>query len=306
MSIFLRLRAATFAITAIVLFPIMSPAQEVSEPELQRVSYFSEATGAERDYFVYLPRGYEQGSSWPVLMFLHGNGERGDAKDELDYVLIHGAIYEAWVQKKDLPFVIIAPQLPIYGQGEVSYIKGRSRDWIPERLPEGAHPYPGTYDGDDVMEGRPSDGELPYGIEGPVDGWNHLAGELVGMFDHAVENFKSDADRLYLSGLSYGGFGTWYLAGKYPDKFAAIAPVAGFGHPERAAPIAAAKLPIWNIAGGRDEVVPVQHFYSALNELERLGHPEVRFTIHADMGHPVWVRAYASQDLYDWLLSHRK
>jgi predicted peptidase len=65
-------------------------------------------------------------------------------------------------------------------------------------------------------------------------------------------------------------------------------------------------MPIWVFAGGRDPAVPVQFFYPGLNELERLGHSEVRFTIHGDVGHDVWERVYGGVDVYDWLLSHRR
>ena len=53
------------------------------------------------------------------MLFLHGDGERGDGKGELDYVLVHGPLFEAWCQRRDLPFIIISPQLPMFGQGEV-------------------------------------------------------------------------------------------------------------------------------------------------------------------------------------------
>ena len=71
-------------------------------------------------------------------MFLHGNGERGDAKADLDYVLTNGPLYEAWIQKRDLPFIIIAPQLPMYGMDEkADYLKRRTRAQIPVRLEHG-------------------------------------------------------------------------------------------------------------------------------------------------------------------------
>src|SRR3954465_14898228 len=86
-----------------------------SGAQLRRVTYQSARTGEPRDYFVYLPPGHAQRKDWPVMLFLHGDGERGDARGELDYVLIHGPLFEAWCQKRDLPFVIISPQLPKFG-----------------------------------------------------------------------------------------------------------------------------------------------------------------------------------------------
>ena len=113
-----------------------------------------------------------------------------------------------------------------------------------------------------------------------------------------------DPQRVYLTGLSYGGFGTWALASRHPQRFAAIAPVVGWGHPELMPPLAERQMPIWVIAGGRDASVPAQYFFAGVNELERLGHESVRLTVHEDAGHDVWKRVYAGRDLYDWLLSH--
>ena len=282
------------------------PAAELSAPELKRISYLSAATGLERDYYVYLPEGFAQKDHWPVLMFLQGNGERGNGKDELDYVLVSGPLFEAWSQQRHLPFIIIAPQLPMFGQGGADFIKNRSRALI--RYPKADGPYPqGTnYTGKGKMDGVPADPTMPFGLDGTPEGWSFIENELLAMLDHVVADLKGDPSRVYLTGLSTGGFGTWYLAGKHPDRFAAIAPVAAFCHPDLAGPIARAKLPVWVLTGGRDPYFQVKNFYTTLNQLEELGDPEVRFTIHADMGHNSWHRVYAGQDLYDWLLRHQR
>jgi predicted peptidase len=279
-----------------------------SEPELRRVSYQSARTGKQRDYLVYLPRGFRQAKSWPVMLFLHGDGERGDAKGELDYVLIHGPVYEAWIQKRDLPFVIISPQLDKFSRGEVDYIKNRTPAQIPKRLPEGT---PKREDERNVrnapaMAGLPADNTLPFGPHGPPEGWSEMDAEVMSMLDATLRDFKGDPRRVYLTGLSYGGFGTWYFGAKYPQKFAAIAPIVGYGYIAQAAAIARAKLPVWCFAGGRDPAVPPQYFFAAMNELEKLGGIENRFTIEADLGHLAWVRVYGGQDLYDWLLAHSR
>jgi len=277
-----------------------------TEPQLLRVSYHSAKLNAERDYFVYLPPDFEKQDKWPVILFLHGNGERGDGKGELDYVLIHGPLFEAWSQKKNLPFVIISPQLPMYDQGEVDYIKNRTRADIPQRLPEGIHPYPSHYTGKDPMQGQPAETFTRIFADDPR-GWNTIADEVMGMLDHVLARYKGDPRRVYLTGLSYGGYGTWYLAWQHPERFAAIAPIVGSAPVLVAEPLAKRKLPIWVFAGGRDEEhEQVKYFYPVLNELERLGHPDVRFTIEADMGHNTWIRVYSGQDLYSWFLSHSK
>jgi predicted peptidase len=279
-----------------------------SEPELRRVSYQSVRTGKERDYFVYLPRGFAQHEQWPVMLFLHGDGERGDAKDELDYVLVHGPVFEAWCQRRDLPFVIISPQLDKFSRGEIPYVKNRDPKQIPRRLVAGINPRPNAGDVrlPGPMQGAMSDDKLPDGPAGPPEGWNEMERELLEMVDRTITGFKGDARRVYLTGLSYGGFGAWNLAARHPDKFAALAPIVGYAHPDHAAPIAKAKLPLWVFAGGRDPVVPLRHFYPALNKLEALGHPEVRFTVEEDLGHFAWVRVYEGQDLYSWFLKNSR
>lgn len=274
------------------------------EPELRRVSYRSKRTGQDRDYFVYLPPGHAARKNWPVMLFLHGNGERGDGKGELDYVLMHGPLYEAWCQKRDLPFVIISPQLPMFGMGEVDYIKNRTPAQIPRRRSEGINPRADVTNArlSEPMQGKPADEKLPQGPRGPRDGWDLLEEELLAMIDRTVGDFRGDPKRVYLTGLSYGGFGAWYLASRHPGRFAALAPIVGYGHPDQAEAIARAKLPLWCFAGGRDPVVPLRFFYPALNRLEQFGATEVRFTNEEDMGHFAWVRVYEGQDLYAWML----
>jgi pimeloyl-ACP methyl ester carboxylesterase len=290
-----------------------NPAAHDSEPppaELLRVSRVSAATHAERDYFLYLPRGFRKESQqlWPVLLFLHGNGERGDAKADLDYLLKNGPLYEAWIQKRDLPFIVIAPQLPMYGMDEkADYLKKRTRAEIPERLATGVPERPPEFATPAPMTGAVSEPLAPGSTpSGPPKGWPELETDLLAMLDDVLASYHGDPDRQYLTGLSYGGFGTWYLASKHPDRFAAIVPVVGYGHPDLMPPIAAVKIPIWCFAGGRDPAVKVKYFYPGLNRLEQLGHDAFRFSVEEDMGHDVWARVYAGNDVYDWLLSHQK
>jgi predicted peptidase len=286
------------------------PAQATSAAELLRVSYQSAATHAERDYFLYLPAGYadDPAARWPVMLFLHGDGSRGDAKSELDYVMRNGPLYEAWIQKRDLPFIIIAPQLPTYGrESKVEYLKNRTRADIPVRLDVGVPARPTRTATPEPMMGAVAE-ELPSGSTGygPEFGWPELESEVLALLDDALATRRGDPTRQYLTGLSYGGFGTWYLASKHPERFAAIVPIVGYGHPELMPSIAAAKLPVWCFAGGRDSSVRVKNFYAGMNRLESLGAPEIRFTIEEDMGHDVWARVYGGRDVYDWLLAHTR
>ena len=289
-----------------VLFAVLAvTAWAKAEPQLLRVSYPSKTLNAERDYFVYLPPDFEKQDKWPVILFLHGNGERGDGKGELDYVLKHGPLFEAWCQKRDLPFVIISPQMPMQDQGEVGYIKNRKPTEIPQRREEGADPRPFFPRSKQPMNGQLSE-EPVWDVENSPRGWNTMADDVMAALDHVLASHKGDPKRVYLTGISLGGFGSWYLASKHPERFAAIAPVVGYGVPSMAPALAQPPMPIWVFAGGRDNAVQVRYFYPLLNELEKLGHPEVRFTIEADMDHDAWIRVYMGRDLYDWFLTKSK
>jgi pimeloyl-ACP methyl ester carboxylesterase len=225
--------------------------------------------------------------------------------DELNFVMVHGPLYEAWIRRKPLPFIIVAPQLHMFDQREngPDFIRNRSMDSLPVRLETGVPERPEAFTSSDSMAGA-----LPVDMtDEPVTlpiGWDLVETDLLGMLDEVERQFRTDKNRYYLTGLSYGGFGTWYLASRHPQRFAAIAPVVGWGHPDLMAPIAASQTPVWAFAGGRDQAVEVQYFYAGLNRLEELGHQDVRFTVHEDMRHDAWVRVYDSADFYNWLLSH--
>jgi predicted peptidase len=281
--------------------------QSPSLDELLRISFNSIETNAEKDFFLYLPTGYydQPEKKWPVILFLHGNGERGNSKDELDFVLIHGPMYEAWVQRKELPFVIISPQLPMFGLDTmgVSYLVDRNPATIPERLQQGTPERSSPSRSDQPMQGfeTPSVEQLNL----PPLGWEMIEQDLITLIDKVKSEFRVDPGRLYLTGLSYGGFGTWYMASKYPDLFAAASPVVGWGHPDLMQPIAQYNLPLWVFSGGRDPVVEKKFFLPGLNKLEELGHTNLRYTIHDDMGHDTWKRVYAGDDLYNWFLEQQ-
>lgn len=277
--------------------------------ELERRSYLSGYDNSERDYYVYLPEGYnknEPDKKWPVLMFLHGTNERGNGKDELDYVLTHGPLSEAWLQKRNLPFIIIAPQLHMFGLDtlEAERFAGRSPETIPKRSDHDTPPRSAPSKPEFKMEGAVPAADMP---EEPIFmeyGWNKVENDLIAMLDTVLATYNADKNRVYLSGISYGGFGTWYLAGKYPERFAAISPVVGWLHPVLAEPIASANIPVWAFAAGRDTVTRLGYFFEGMNLLEELGSTHIRFTVHEDMGHDAWKRVYSGDDIYTWLLQH--
>ena len=280
-----------------------------SPEELLREAYQSSVDSSAREYFVYLPKGYhtQPEKNWPVMLFLHGNGERGNGQDELDFVMMQGPLHEAWVQKKDLPFIIISPQLHMFGFDKkgISYIDNRSKVNIPKRLKEGVPKRGAAFKTPTDIQRMPSLTDMSHVAPLLPQGWELLETDLIAMLDNVQVKYRVNSNKTYLSGLSYGGFGTWYMASNHPQRFAAIAPVVGWGHPSLMTPIAKHKLPVWQFAGGRDSAVQIQYFYQGLNTLEKLGHDKIRFTVHEDKGHDAWTRVYAGDDLYNWLLSHQ-
>jgi predicted peptidase len=126
------------------------------------------------------------------------------------------------------------------------------------------------------------------------------------MVDSTIGEFRGDADRVYLTGLSYGGFGTWHMAAGHPDRWAAIAPICGAGSTQQAKSIAEARLPVWIFQGGRDPTVKAEYVLQTARGLEAAGHPEVRMTVHEDLSHNVWTRVYEGDDLYNWFLRQRR
>lgn len=304
-------------LTSLLLFSLLLAGQTLSasesstsEPQLKRVGYISSVDNKKREFYLYLPRGYRDDSDteWPVILFLHGNGERGNGLDELDYVLIHGPIYEAWIQKKDLPFIIISPQLHMFDMDKrgISYIDNRTPSQIPQRLAVGTPPREPYFATPQPMTGTPQKEDMSEVPPLLPEGWDKVEDDLLYIIKKVQSEYHTAKNRLYLTGMSYGGFGSWWLASKHPELFAAVAPVVGWGHPSYVAPIAKYQIPIWQFAGGRDQTVPIQYFYPALNRLEQLGHPNVRFTTHEDMGHDAWRRVYRSDDFYNWLLEQSR
>lgn len=126
---------------------------------------------------------------------------------------------------------------------------------------------------------------------------------LEGLFQTVNERIALDPERLYLTGLSLGGYGVWKWAQAQPQRFAALAPICGWSNPEYASRIA--HLPIWVFHGLRDEVVPVAATLAMVTALEKAG-GRPRVTIYRHATHDAWTQAYANRRLYTWFLSHRR
>jgi predicted peptidase len=129
------------------------------------------------------------------------------------------------------------------------------------------------------------------------------AQRALAMLAAAQKEYKIDDKRLYLTGLSMGGFGTWSLAQKYPDRWAAIVPVCGGGDPEQAKAIK--DIPCWVFQGDADQAVSVDRSRKMVDALKAAGGAPT-YTEYAGIGHNSWEMAYNTPALYEWLLKQHK
>lgn len=213
-------------------------------------------------YVVYLPFEWSPRQRWPVILFLHGAGERGD--DGMDETQI-GLPMALRSHPERWPFVVVMPQLP--------YLHHHWTD--PEMM---------------------------------VLAMAALRAE--------VREFRGDSQRVYLTGLSLGGYGVWEIAKDYPGRFAAIAPVCGgifwsyapgrwrqTGLPEEYAQ-AIGHTPVWIFHGAEDRVVSTEQSQIMYEAIAKAG-GDVRFWEYAGYHHNAWDKAYADPQLPLWFLSHR-
>jgi len=197
------------------------------------------------NYLLYLPADYGKSKDkWPLIMFLHGAGERGS---NLEVVKMHGPP-KMIAQGKSFDFIVVSPQCP-------------NDLWWPEQ--------------DDV---------------------------LIALLDEIEAKYRVDTDKIYLTGLSMGGFGTWTLAAKYPKRFAAIAPICGGG--ERYSANRLKKIPVWAFHCAKDNTVPLARSQEMVDAVKKAG-GDAKLTVYPEAEHDSWTETYNNPELYEWFLSHK-
>jgi predicted peptidase len=125
----------------------------------------------------------------------------------------------------------------------------------------------------------------------------------LAIVDEICQRYAIDSDRIYLTGLSMGGGGTWSLAAAAPERWAAIAPVCGYGDPGWAPRLA--PLPCWCFHGALDEVIAVEQSRRMVQALRQAG-GQPHYTEYPDAGHNAWDRAYAADEFFTWLLQQQR
>jgi predicted peptidase len=125
---------------------------------------------------------------------------------------------------------------------------------------------------------------------------------LNGLLNHVIKTYQVDTQRVYLTGLSMGGYGSWSMAAAYPERFAAVVPICGGGNPATAEKIKG--IPIWVFHGEKDTVVPFSQSERMVKALEEVG-GKVKFTRYPEAGHDAWSETYRNPRLYEWLLQQK-
>jgi len=203
----------------------------------------------EVQYLLFLPKDYDANAkkSWPLMLFLHGAGERGD---DIEKVTIHGPakLLKEQEYRDVCPFIVVSPQCR-----ENFY-------WSPK--------------------------------------------QLLLLLDGIEKEFKVDQSRVYVTGLSMGGFGSWMFAAEARERFAAIAPICGGFQVEQAAKLV--DIPIWAFHGEKDILVPAKLSIDMVAAIEVAGGKKIKLTLYPEAGHDSWTETYDNLELYRWFLSKRK
>lgn len=135
---------------------------------------------------------------------------------------------------------------------------------------------------------------------------------LIALLDDVVGRHKVDTNRIYLTGLSMGGYGSWSLALRHPHRFAAVAPICGGGNTidillaGRRNGAALKSLPFRVFHGAKDTVVPLAESERMVNSLKRAGVRQVELIVYPEAGHDSWTEPYGGLELYDWFLQHAR
>ena len=255
------MRNATLLLTAAALLALTActatkPMAASNPPPAQMAKQFQfkQTLSVKVNYLLFLPKGYDAkaGQRWPLILFLHGAGERGT---NVWKVATHGPAKHA-AGRADLPFIIVSPLCP------------ERQTWSKD--------------------------------------------VLLALLDEVIAKYAVDTNRLYLTGLSMGGYGTWDLGLTHPEKFAAIVPICGGGQmisvllSSRDKGPAFKTLGVWAFHGAKDPVVLLEESQRMVDALKKVGLEDVKLTIYPEAQHDSWTETYKNPELYSWLLEHER
>ncbi len=237
------------------MFEANDPLLQVFEPR-----EYVEAAGVSLHYRLMKPIDYKPGQKYPLVIVLHGAGERGD--DNLAQ-LIHGAReFSKEDRRRENPAYVLFPQCP------------KEQKWV---------------DVDWKLEGS----HIP---EQPSESLKLVK----ALADEMINTAGIDENRVYITGLSMGGYGTWDAIARYENFFAAAAPICGGGDPTTVHRFT--KLPIWCFHGAKDGVVKPQRSQEMIEALKKLG-ADPKYTEYPNAQHDSWSETYSNPSFYEWMFA---
>jgi predicted peptidase len=224
---------------------------------------YTDPNGQTIPYRLMLPKDYDKTKSYPVIFWLHGSGDRGN--DNITQLRTAVFLLDTPDFRNRFPCFIVAPQCPLkQGWADMNWLATSGK-----RTPEPSVPM-------------------------------QLA---LKCLDEVEASYNIDRSRVYITGLSMGGYGTWDCLTRYPNRFAAAVPVCGGGDESTVTP-EVAKVPVWAFHSADDPTVPVVRSRNMIEALKKAGgHPH--YTEFQGLGHASWNKAYSTPELFPWLFAQR-
>lgn len=214
-------------------------------------------------YRILAPNEIKSDAKYPLIIFLHGAGERGD--DNSRQTHHGGSLFLDKDNRQNFPAFVVFPQCP------------SGKRWV------------------EVNWGEPTFHQQPVEPSEPMS-------VVMELIPSLMKSLPIDSSRVYLMGISMGGFGAWDLAARQPDLFAAVVPICG-GADNSTAPLLA-KMPIWTFHGAIDNVIKVERTRTMVEALKQAGGTP-RYTEFPDVSHNCWSKAFSDPELLPWLFSQK-
>ncbi len=214
-------------------------------------------------YQIYISDDLEGRKLYPLVIFMHGSSQRGD--NNINQLILGVRKIRSFSIQNNEPVIIIAPQVPYHDQ------------WV--NIPTDSNPSDNTAQATTSMQ------------------------VTIHLMNHIIQSFPVDKNRIYVTGLSMGGFGTWDLIQRFPDIFAAAIPVCGGGDKNKAEQIM--HIPIWAFHGEKDTIVDPNRSREMIAALKNAG-GNPKYTEYKNVSHDAWTPTYSDKNVLKWLFSQKK
>lgn len=248
----------------IILVMALSTLAEDVDNAAPEARVFKDAEGKTMPYRILKPINYDPKEKYPLVLCLHGAGGRGS--DNRSRGSEAFKVLSRDNIRGDYPAFLLTPQCP------------KGKKWVDTSWTKGSYPIANT----------------------PISEQMKMVLEILRSMR---KEFNIDPDRIYVTGQSMGGYGTWDIILRNPSLFAAAIPVCGAGDPERASSIA--HLPIWAFHGEKDPTVPVSGSRDMLEAIKKAG-GDMKYTEYPGVRHNSWKKAWEEKDLVPWLFKQKK